>query len=65
MAGERLPGEWQRDADARLAVEVPVGRDGQQRNRGQNQPQAPRQSAGQVGRGALDMKPAAPGTDPA
>ena len=58
MAGERLLGDGQRDADARLAVEVPVGRDGQQGNRGQNQPQARRQSAGQVGRGALEVKPA-------
>ena len=58
VAGKRLPGDGQRDADACLAVEVPVGRDGQQRHRGQSQPQAPRESAGQVGRGSLEVVPA-------
>ena len=47
MTGEVVPGDGQRDADAGLAVETPVGRDGQQRDGGHSQAQGPHHAASQ------------------
>ena len=51
-----VPGDGQRDADAGLAVELPVGRGGQQGDRSQNKPDDPQTKGSYFSRTFLEVQ---------
>ena len=56
MSRKVVPGDGQRDADACLAVELPVSRGGQQRKEGEQQTEDPHQQAGHERRARAEVQ---------